>query len=130
MNIYLDENLSEFVADALNSLNKGYFSHVVVESTKRRFGKGEQDEVLISEIGKDKGFLITRDDRIRTSFQYELCKQHGLGSFFIVLPKNLDRHWELVKLLIYHWEEVIAKASRERKPFAYRIRMRGKMQRM
>lgn len=33
--IYLDENLSEYVADALNSLDKGYFQNITVSSTKK-----------------------------------------------------------------------------------------------
>ena len=37
--IYLDENLSEYVADVLNFLNKGYFKDVQVYSTKTKFGK-------------------------------------------------------------------------------------------
>lgn len=37
--IYLDENLSEHVADALNSLNKGYFTDILVSSTKKKFMK-------------------------------------------------------------------------------------------
>ncbi len=36
--IYLDETLSEYVADALNSLNKGYFRDINVYSTKTKFG--------------------------------------------------------------------------------------------
>ncbi len=38
MEIYLDENLSEYVADALNSLSKGYFEDVLIFSTKTKFG--------------------------------------------------------------------------------------------
>jgi hypothetical protein len=38
-NIYLDENLSEHVAQALNFLNKGYFREIQVFSTKERFGR-------------------------------------------------------------------------------------------
>jgi PIN like domain len=45
--IFLDENLSEYVADALNSLNKGYFRDVNVYSTKIKFGKGVPDEEII-----------------------------------------------------------------------------------
>lgn len=37
--IYLDENLSEYVASALNFLNKGYFRNIQVFSTKEKFGK-------------------------------------------------------------------------------------------
>lgn len=50
--IYIDENLSEYVADALNSLNKGHFIDVLVYSTKLKFGKGQPDEVIIPAIGE------------------------------------------------------------------------------
>jgi hypothetical protein len=70
--IYLDENLSEYVADALNSLRKGYFSGIEVLSTKKAFGKGTPDEDLIPAIGKARGILITRDVNIlRTRMQYQ-----------------------------------------------------------
>ncbi|MBU0560498.1 MAG: hypothetical protein KJ799_10450 [Bacteroidetes bacterium] len=40
--IFLDENLSEYVAEALNSLNKGYFNEIKVFSTKLEFNRGIQ----------------------------------------------------------------------------------------
>jgi hypothetical protein len=127
--IYLDENLSEYVADALNSLNKGYFADVQVSSTKISFGKGIEDEKLIPEIGKRSGILITRDINIhRTELQYELCKQHNLGVFFLSMPKNQNRHWEIVLVLIEHWEEIIRLSQKNRLPFAYRVKARGKME--
>ena len=58
-NIYLDENLSEYVAQALNFLNKGYFREIQVFSTKEKFGKGKPDELIIPGIGNDGGILIT-----------------------------------------------------------------------
>lgn len=58
--IYLDENLSEYVVDALNSLNKGYFRDINVYFTKSKFGKGVADEQIIPAIGKAKGIPITR----------------------------------------------------------------------
>ncbi|RPI16394.1 MAG: hypothetical protein EHM58_12050 [Ignavibacteriae bacterium] len=80
--IYLDENLSEYVADALNSLNKGYFEDFMVMSTKEKFGKGAKDEIIIPEIGKEKSILITKDFRIqRDNLQNELYKKHRLGFF-------------------------------------------------
>ena len=127
--IYLDENLSEYVADALNSLNKGYFSDIQVSSTKVSFGKGIEDEKLIPEIGKRNGILITRDINIhRTKLQYELCKQHKLGVFFLSMPKNLSRHWEIALALIEHWEEIVKLCQTNKLPFAYRVKMRGKME--
>jgi hypothetical protein len=125
--IYLDENLSEYVADALNSLNKGYFKNVYVHSTKTKFGKGAADEIIIPSIGKNKGILITKDLNIhRTRLQYNLCQQFNLGSFFIKLPKGMDKHWEIVKLLVSSWEEIIDKINAEKRPFGYEIPLRGK----
>ena len=47
----LDENLSEYVADALNFLCKGYYPDVIVASTKSKFGKGAPDESIVPEMG-------------------------------------------------------------------------------
>jgi PIN like domain len=125
--IYLDENLSEYVADALNSLNKGYFKEVIVRSTKTQFGKGATDEAIIPVIGKSAGILITRDLNIqRTRLQYQLCKEYKLGVFFLKLPQGMNKHWEIVKLLINSWEEIIEKISSEKRPFGYEIPIRGK----
>lgn len=131
INIYLDENLSEYVAQALNFLNKGYFRDIQVYSTKEKFGKGVADEIIIPGIGKDDGILITRDINIhKTRFQFDLCKQHKIGVFFLTLPKNQNKHWEMVRLLVEKWEEIIDKSTNERRPYAYRIRKVGKMERM
>ena len=129
--IYLDENLSEYVADALNALNKGYFRNINVYSTKLKFGKGVADEIIIPAIGKAKGILITKDINInRTKMQYQLCEKYKLGVFFLKLPKGLDRHWKIVGMLIDHWEEIIRIINEENLPFGYEIPMRGKMRRL
>jgi hypothetical protein len=129
--IYIDENLSEYVADALNSLNKGYFRDVAVFSTKVKFGKGVSDETIIPAIGKASGILITKDINIvRTKMQYQLCKQFKLGAFFLKLPKGSDRHWEIIKLLINNWEEIIDRIKRENLPFGYELPLRGKMRKL
>lgn len=128
--IYLDENLSEYVADALNALNKGYFRDINVYSTKLKFGKGIPDEELIPAIGKAKGILITKDTRIHTSMQYQLCEKHKLGVFFIKPSKGMDRHWEIVKLLVENWEEIIRIIYKERLPFGYQIPTKGKMRKL
>ena len=130
-NIYLDENLSEYVAQALNFLNKGYFRDIQVYSTKEQFGKGVKDEVIIPGIGKEMGILITRDINIhKTRFQYELCRQHKIGVFFLTLPKGQNKHWQMVKLLVEKWEEIGQRIENERKPFAFRIRVKGKSEKM
>lgn len=129
--IYIDENLSEYVADALNSLNKGYFKDVLVHSTKIKFGKGQPDEVIIPSIGKANGIIITKDLNIhKTRLQYQLCEKFQIGIFFIKMQKGLDKHWEIVKLLINSWEEIIEKVNREKKTFGFEIPLRGRMKKL
>ncbi len=71
--------------------------------------------------------MITRDLNIqRTRLQSKLCQQFNLGAFFIKLPKGMDKHWEIVKLLVSSWEEIINKISTEKKPFAFEVPLRGK----
>lgn len=130
MNIYIDENLSEFVAEALNSLNKGYFEEYTVISTIEKFGRGAKDEDIIPEIGKENGVLITRDHRIRTSAQYELCKKHNLSMFFLKLPAKNCKHWEIVKLLINNWEKIIETIKTKHHPFAYYVKVRGGLEKL
>ena len=102
MRIYLDENLSKYIAEALNLLNKVQFPNIEVFSTIEIFGRGVPDEDLIPKIGNEGSMLITRDLNIKKQqLQYELCKKYNLGIFFLDLPKNQNKHWDIVKLLIY-----------------------------
>lgn len=129
--IYLDENLSEYVADALNSLNKGYFRDINVYSTKVKFGKGVADEEIIPAIGKAKGILITKDTNIhRTRMQYQLCEKYKLGVFFLKPSKGMDKHWEIVKMLIENWEEIVSTIKKEKLPFGYEIPTRGRIRKL
>jgi hypothetical protein len=129
--VYIDENLSEYVADALNSLNKGYFKDVIVYSTKIKFGKGQSDEIIIPSIGSSNGIMITKDLNIhKTRLQYQLCEQFKIGIFFIKMQKGMDKHWEIVKLLINSWEEIIDKITKEKRPFGYEIPIRGRMKKI
>ena len=129
--VFLDENLSEYVADALNSLNKGYFNDVIVHSTKIKFGKGQPDEVIIPSIGSQNAILITKDLNIhKTRLQYQLCEHYKIGIFFLKMQKGLDKHWEIVKLLINSWEEILKKMTKEKRPFGYEIPLRGRMKKL
>lgn len=129
--IYLDENLSEYVADALNSLAKGYFKNITVASTKTKFGKGVPDEQIIPAIGSAGGILITKDVNIhRTRMQYQLCQQFNLGVIFLKPAKGMDKHWEIVKMLINNWEEIYSIINRETLPYGYEIPTRGKIRKL
>lgn len=124
-NIYLDENLSKHVANALNSLNIGYFSRHKVFSTLSKFKSGETDEVIIPAIGSENGVLITRDYKIKTSFQYELCKKYNLSVIFMKPAKNQFKHWDMVRLLIKHWEKFMEIIDTQERPFAYTLTIKG-----
>src|SRR5438132_1595774 len=120
--IYLDENLSEHVADALNFLNKGYFTDINVYSTKHKFGKGIADEDIIPAIGETAGILITRDSNIYTTrIQFQLCEKYKLGTFFLRPPKGSDKHWKIVSMLIENWDEIVSIIKKDALPFGYVI---------
>jgi len=86
MRIFLDENLSEHVAEALNLLNKGYFVGVQVVSTKHAIRPGADDEEIIPRIGNEQGVLVTRDYNIKKiRVKYELCKTEKIGVVFLPL---------------------------------------------
>jgi len=75
--------------------------------------------------------MITKDFNIhRTRLQYQLCEQYNIGIFFLKMPKGLDKHWEIVKLLINSWEEILDRIAKEKKPFGYEIPSRGKMRKL
>jgi len=121
-NIYLDENLSEHVADALNNLSKGYFADIQVLSTKNVFGKGATDEEIIPGIGKNRGIWITRDENAyRIEEQYKLCKKYKIGVFILKLSKGKQDHWSMVILLIEYWRDMVELIRTEKRPFGYRL---------
>ncbi|MBU0560499.1 MAG: hypothetical protein KJ799_10445 [Bacteroidetes bacterium] len=86
---------------------------------------------MIPAIGQRQGIFVTQDNNInRNKFQFALCSKYNLGMFFLTLPKNQNKHWEIVKLLIINWVELVNKSQNDIKPFAYRIRVRGKMEKL
>lgn len=124
MRIFLDENLSEYVAESLNLLCRGYFPNIEVVSTKfvPELGIEAKDEVIIPFVGKERGVLVSRDRGVaRTQVHYELCRQCNTLVVFIKLPKGSDRHWNMVTLLIKHWEEIIQIITSKR-PKSMRLR--------
>ena len=89
------------------------------------------DETIIPSIGSQNGILITKDLNIhKTRLQYQLCEQYKIGVFFLKMQKGLDRHWEIVKLLINSWEEILVKLVKEKRPFGYEIPLRGRMKKL
>ena len=64
--VLIDENLSEYFADGLNTMQNPLDDGIEVTSAIKEFGRGIADEVWIPKWGKQKGIFITQDLRITT----------------------------------------------------------------
>lgn len=133
MRIYLDENLSEFVAQGFDLLSRKHFPDLQVMSTidDPDMGRGVQDPDLIPLLAKKHAVLVTKDISIaRTRALFQLCKEYKLGTFFLKLPQGSDRHWEIVTLLVKHWQDIVKATKKDKRPFAYRLTPKAKMEAM
>lgn len=129
MIIYVDENMAPILAHGFNllqsPLNKKLQLEdpIEVKSIKEVFGEGTLDEDWIPIAGEEGACIITQDYNIqRIRHQRDLCEKHGLGMFYFRPPsKGGFSYWEMVKLLVKHWEEIIKTASKKSRPFSYKI---------
>lgn len=129
MKVYLDENMPDQIALALNTiqkvLNKKENTEIEVTSIIAEFGPGAKDEVWLPEVSG--GIVITQDFNIqRTRHQKSLYLEHGVGMLFIKVPgkKGLD-FWSFFKLLVKSWDDIRKVAAQQRPPFAYLINWKG-----
>jgi len=126
MIIYIDENMSPFLARGFNilqePLNLKLKEPIVVRSIKDEFGMGAKDEDWIPLAGEQRACVITQDYNInRIRHQRELCKQYNLGMFY------LFTYMDMLKLMVKHWEEISKKATREKRPFSYKVTQKGSL---
>lgn len=133
MIIYIDENMSPVLARGFNLLqspmNKRNNLKIEVRSIKDDFRQGVPDEEWIPKVGKDKACIITQDYNIkRMKHQKALCEKYNLGMFYFRRSsKNGFSYWDMVILIVKHWNKITKKASKEKKPFAYKITSKGEM---
>ena len=126
MIIYIDENLPSNLAKALAALQEGRLDEdVEVRHVKDHFGEGITDEDWLPKAGKEKAVIITKDYSIRrTRAEMEICESFGLVVIFLKPPsKSGFKYWDLVEIVIKHWENIKECGRRER-PAAYKITMR------
>ena len=88
MNIYIDENISKYLAEGLNLLqqpeNMKLREPIEVKYLPNEFRIGVLDEEWIPLVGEQGGCAITQDINIkRTRHQWELCQEYNLGMFFL-----------------------------------------------
>lgn len=136
MKIYIDENISKYLAEGLNLLQKPenikLKEDIEVIYLPTKFNIGVQDEDWIPLVGKEGGCVITQDINIkRTRHQWELCQEYELGMFFLKPPsKKGFSYWDMTKIVVKHWEEITKKALTERRPFGYKLTQKGKLKPM
>lgn len=126
MIIYVDENLAPVLSKGFNLLQKplnfGLKEPIEVKSIKEIFGKGALDEDWIPKLQKGKDCVITQDYNInRIREQRQLCEQYEIGMFYFRPPsKNGFTYWDMLKMMVKHWQEIIKIASKEKRPFSYK----------
>jgi len=110
MIIYIDENMSPFLARGFNlfhtPLNQKLEKDINVLSIREEFGRGAKDEDWIPTAGKQSASVITQDYNIRrTKHQHTLCQKYSLGIFYLKPPsKKGFTYWDMVRLPVKHWE--------------------------
>ena len=119
--VLVDENLSEFLADGLNAIQKPLNNGIELQSMAKIFGKGAADEVWIPSWGKKDGIVLTQDLNItRTRHQVELFQQNELAGFFLKVPGK-SSYWARVETLIKHWPEISKIILTKTRPYSYLI---------
>lgn len=132
MIIYVDENLAPVLAKGFDILQKPLNyklkDPIEVKSIKQEFGEGAKDEDWIPKVSKDQDCVITQDYNIkRIQHQRKLCEKQGLGMFYFRPPsKNGFSYWDMLTMMVKVWPEIIKKASREERPFSYRLTSKSK----
>lgn len=128
MVIYIDENLSPHIADALDALEnrKTGGEEVSVRSIQKAFSKGLKDPELIPLLGSENAIWITRDKRLlRRKAELKLILDYKIGLFVLTPSWAKKSYWDLVKLMVNKWEELKGLCNQPR-PFLYKIDGHGK----
>ena len=123
MNFFFDANLSYRLAKAMEWLDED----ASVIYLGDQFPQNAADEDWLKYVGENELVLVTRDRRIRRRrAEFLALKKYNVGAFFLI-GKNLDK-WQQIKQLIWAWEEMKRLAVTARRPFAFQVRSKGKIQ--
>ena len=136
MTIYIDENMPPHLARGFDILQKPlsikHRNNIEVKSIKEVFGEGAKDEDWIPIAGKEGACVITQDYNIkRIRHQRELCETYKLGMFYFRPPsKKGFEYWQMIELVVKHWIKISKAASRDERPFAYKVSSKGPIEKM
>lgn len=134
MIIYIDENMSPYLARGFNilqaPLNVKLRESIDVRSIKEDFGQGALDEYWIPLAGEKGACVITQDYNInRIKHQQALCHQFNLGMFYFRPPsKNGFNYWDMLILMVKHWRQINKIAITQKRPFAYKVTAKGNLE--
>jgi predicted nuclease of predicted toxin-antitoxin system len=118
MKFFVDNNLSAHLAHGMQEFGES------VEHLTDQFSDDTADTEWLRYIGDGEIFLITRDDRIRRNpAELEALRNHKVGAFFIG-GKNRSR-CDIIQQVVRNWPRIKQLASRQRKPFAFRVPPKG-----
>jgi hypothetical protein len=115
---FFDANLSSHLAAGMRSFGES------VEHISETFVAGAEDAGWLPYVGSNGLVLATRDLRIwQSPAEIALVRHHKIGGF-ILAGHELDR-CGLIQQLIRHWPLMKRTASKEPRPYLYRLRKTG-----
>jgi len=125
MNFFFDNNLSQYLAQAMNLLEQdGAVIHL-----KDKFQPDAKDEDWLKYVGKKGMILITRDKKIRRhAAELKAIKSYKVGAF--ILTGTVTNIWDTVRQIINNWLKIKDLASKTRRPFAFKVPFRGKIEKL
>lgn len=114
MRFFIDNNLSPSLARGMKAFGEA------VDHLQEHFPKDTADTEWLEYIGNNDFFLVTRDNAIRKNpAELQSLKRHGVGAFF--LGGKSRTRCELIQQLVRNWPRIKEYATRQKKPFAFRV---------
>ena len=125
MNFFFDTNLSPYLAQAINCLER---EGEVVHLTEK-FPGDTPDEDWLKYVGKNNLILITKDKKIkRRVAELRAIKKYKVRAF-VLTCRNRD-NWEIALQLIKKWREIKELAAKNIPPFAFKVPFAGKIEKL
>ena len=109
MTIYIDENISPYLARALDILEQREpdSKRCSVKSIQDGFSKGFKDPTLIPKMGKQNAVWITKDKHLlKRKAELKLILDYKIGVFILSPYWSKVKHWKQVIMIISLWQEI------------------------
>jgi predicted nuclease of predicted toxin-antitoxin system len=92
-------------------------------------GANAPDDLNLSYAGRRGFFLVTRDKAIKRTPQYRLIiNEEKVGIFFVAAGKARQlTAWELAKLIVKAWDEIMRFADQNSPPFMALVQQNGRV---